>query len=165
MMKTISKYLPFIAIGLIAVAFGLLAIPGSFFRFDPHAYNGYQAIFYADTILQKNASFAHASVGGIIAMSLAVLAVPFFFLVKKSSASYLLAGVLTAVSGILFLAMKLWFAIIYRGNGSWDILWVTYVIGALLVIAGGLSIYCSIILLREEKVAPLKDKSYSYLKK
>ena len=165
MMKTISKYLPFIAIGLIAVAFGLLAIPQSFFAYNAGKFNGYEAIFYANTYLEDNATFAHASVGGIIAMSLAVLAVPFFFLVKKSSASYLLAGILTSVSGILFLAMKLWFAIIYRGNGAWDILWVTYVIGALLVIAGGLSIYCSIILLKEEKVAPLKDKSYSYLKK
>ncbi len=168
MIKLVSKYLPFIAIGLIAVAFGLLAIPGQFFYYNSTtsgACNGYEAIFYASEYLQNNATFAHASVGGIIAMSLAVLAVPFFFLVKKSSASYLLAGILTSVSGILFLAMKLWFAIIYRGNGAWDILWVTYVIGALLVIAGGLSIYCSIILLREEKVAPLKDKSYSYLKK
>lgn len=165
MMKLVSKYLPYVVIGLIVLAFGLLAIPKSFFSYAPHSYNGYQAIFFADDILKENATFAHASVGGIIAMSLAVLAVPFFFLVKKSSASYLLAGILTSVSGILFLAMKLWFAIIYRGNGAWDILWVTYVIGALLVIAGGLSIYCSIILLREEKVAPLKDKSYSYLKK
>ena len=165
MMKLVSKYLPYVAIGLIVLAFGLLAIPGSFFTYAPRSYNGYQAIFYADTLLQENATFARASVGGIIAMSLAVLAVPFFFLVKKSSASYLLAGVLTAVSGTLVLAMKLWFAIIYRGNGSWEILWVTYVIGALLLVAGGLAIYSSIVLLNEEKASPLKSKGYSYIKK
>ena len=165
MMKLVSKYLPFVAIGLIAVAFGLLAIPGQFFYCNAGNFNGYEAIFYANTYLSDNASFAHASVGGIIAMSLAVLAVPFFFLVKKSNASYLLAGILTSVSGAMFLAMKLWFAIIYRGNGAWDILWVTYVIGGLLLIAGGLAIYCSIVLLREEKSAPLKTKGYSYISK
>ena len=162
MKEKLAKYIPYISIGVIVLAFGFLALPGQFFKYFTQSYSGYEVIFFTPDYLTSNAN-GRVSAGGIIAMVLIALAIPSYLFWKKSSASSLLAGILTTLGGIMFLLMPLWMAIIYRGNPDNPLKWVTYVIGSLLLVVGALSIFFAVIRLKEEKAAPLK-KNYSYIK-
>ena len=163
LVNVLRKYLHFIGIGVIALVFGLLFIP-QFLRVDTLVVNGYEAIFYNEYIW-NNITSAHSSVAGIIALILLVLACALFALSQKSSAAHLFAGVFMGISSLLFFFMQLWFDIIFRGVHSYSILWLSYVLASLLLIVAAFTIYTAILRLGEEKAAPVKSSTYSYLSK
>ena len=164
------KYLPISAMGITILCLGLLFIPQSFLQFKViNQYSGFEALFFfswGNDYLRNNAgSNGGPIVIGIIAMVLMILSAPLYALSKKSSAAMLLGSILTVIGAVIFLSMELWIKSVYKGNGS--SFYMTYVIGGLLLVTGGLGIYASIVRLLEEKNAPVKSstKSYSYLKK
>ena len=148
------KYLPISAMGITVLCLGLLFIPQSFLQFKViNQYSGYAGSNGGPIVI------------GIVAMVLLILSAPLYALSKKSSAAMLLGSILTVIGAVIFLSMELWIKSVYKGNGS--SFYMTYVIGGLLLVTGGLGIYASIVRLLEEKNAPVKSstKSYSYLKK
>ena len=164
MKETLKKYIPYCGICAAVLAIGLVFVPGfAHYGNNAEMYSGFQAIFYIPQYLQDNTTNGRASVAGIIALILLVLAIPSYVFHKKSSALLLLGGILNTVAGILFLLMDFWFKIIYRGQAV-NIDFMTYLIGAMVLIVGGLTIYTAILLLLEEKKNPVKSNKYSYIK-
>ena len=172
-MTKYNKWVVIIAIAVVAITFGLLAIPNSFAVVTRGYYqlNGYEWAFAFKfkeagvNGLRKAVPNARCSGLAIAAMVMILLSVPLNIIYKKSALYEFLAGLLLAVGGILFLLMTISGAVIY--SGEYKILWVTYVIGALLLVAGAAVMYVSVLLLRDEKKALLAPKSqeYSYLNK
>lgn len=171
-MTKYNKWVVIIAIAIVAITFGLLAIPNSFAVVTRGNFqlNGYEWTFAfkfieKDFNVLRKVTDARVSVQTVVALVFALLSVPLVIIHKKSALYELLAGLLLIVSGFMFLLMIISAHNIY--GGECNILWVTYVIGILHLIIGGLLVYVSVLLLKKEKEALVSNKSqgYSYLKK
>ena len=175
-MKKNLFYASIASVVIIAISFGLLALPGQFYNLILEKTNpqpvmsGYEFIFNAlpETFKSYTGVYEVGASGlGIAALVMMVLALPCFILVRKSSALPLFGAILIFIAGLFFLLMKPWGADpmfkAYIKSGA--VLWVSYVIGALLVLAAIAIVYFTIKVLKEEKVAPKSNVGYSYLKK
>lgn len=158
------------SIAVIAVVFGLLALPGQFIV-DNGApalglpLSGYEFIFRA--VNKDTYVWSHSvSASGIAAIVIMAVAAASYALHKFSSSLILLGGLLNVTASILFFAMEASKNDVY--SGSYKLVkvgWVAYIAGALLLIAGLISMYVAIKLFIEEKKHMSEKQSYSYLKK
>ena len=179
-----------IGIAAIALSLLLMLLPGQFADLLPSKngdaqfyLNGYEFFFNTKTV---NGTTYNPGVpgkdfvlpAGIIIFVLMTLTIVSFVFYKKSSALLLLAGLLEVVTSVFFFAMeanaKKYYQIfwstteqgktVYQGS----IQWVSYVCGALLVLAGAFAIYKAIMIMRDEIKHPQvqsKTPTYNYLKK
>ena len=171
MKNFVMKYGKWVAIAVVVISFGLLAIPG-FFKLTPNSFNGYEMIFRFK--FEKGSDFNWlASNGnnsvctiGIVALVFALLSGVSVAFDKKSCALDILSGVLLVFSGIVFLSMQAWAVICYKRTNlsECSIGAVSYVIGALQLLVGAMITYKGFSILKEEKSNP-KAVTYSYLKK
>lgn len=158
------------SIAAIILACGLLAIPQFIV---PNNYpvlesiSGYQFFFKAvGEIYEKNSHIGHVSGLGIASIVLMALALISYVLAFKSSAFSMLGGLLNVATSILFFAMEASKKNVYGSFHTFvTVGWVAYVIGALLVLTGLVSIYYSFKSMQVEKKELSNKKSYSYLKK
>lgn len=170
MMKDRTKLVVFASIIAIVVSCGLLAIPQfiipSGFK-NPTLLNGYQFFFHLGGD-NYNATYGASSVSGlgIACLVVMVLALASYALYKLSSALVLLGGLLNVASAIMFFAMSASKDSVYGVKRNFVYVgWTNYVIGALLILTGLLSIYVAIRLFMQEKKQLSDKQSYSYLKK
>lgn len=164
-----------ISIGAIVISLLLLLVPG-FAHYTPfkdgyEAYaNGYQFIF--NTVTHEGAiasAYGSGIVGaGVAIIVLSALAITSFCFTKKSSFFVLLGGLISLTNSILFFSMEASAGKVYKVYDKGTICgWVTYVIGALLIIAAAYAIFTSIKMMRDEIKHPQTSKgtTYNYLKK
>ncbi len=174
------------ALLVVLLSFGLLAIPGQFAHYGPlnlsskvaserflYRLSGYQWIF--GTVETKlGAKIGSASAQGIAAFSILALCVPGLLFSKKSSFVALLTTLALITVSILFFSIS---AAGPKAYPNWHIqpadndyaliLWVAYVIGGLLILAGALMGYRTFKVMKDEVKSPAKAKgpTYSYLHK
>ena len=121
---------------------------------------------------------AKALPAAIAIIVLFVVAIASLVLYKKSSALFLLGGVAEVVSSIFFFAMEASVNKFYDSKVSTTIygeakfepviLWVSYLAGALLLLAGAYVIYKAILVMKDEVKHPQAQAggpTYNYLKK
>ncbi len=179
-----------VGIAAIVLSLLLMLLPGQFAdlrtsTIDRNKLNGYEFLFntfYRDGkwFHYENRAFIEGA-GKVLPAAIAiivlfVLSIVCFCFYKKSSAILMLGGLLTVVSSIFFFAMESnaakKYGLVYANtvNGKAHYLgvvsWASYVIGAILLIAGAFAIYKSILMLKEEIKHPQQPKKndYSYLK-
>lgn len=157
-----------VALALVVVAVGLLAIPFGFASKVPYDYSGFEVIFHyglRDGIdaLGRNTPNARASVANIIALVFAALAVVSYAFNKKSTVLSLLGGICSGLAGLFFLSNELWIAVAYK-NAQLVLGWMTYVVGVILVVASVGTIFHAVKALNEEKQVIETKQNYSYLK-
>lgn len=159
-----------VALVVVVLTCGFLALPGQFAEIRGSYYSGFETLFnYAkkgDTI-----NYLHDNVGGrvsvayifIIVFTLAAIAS--LLAHKKGSAMVIVSGSLFALTGLMYFMMRIWLTIVYASNIN-SMNWVTYVNGALLVALGAFLIYLGIKLYQQERAKLLETKAqkYSYLK-
>ena len=167
--QILFKVIPFVSIAVLVLAFGFIFIPHSFvmFRenFAQYSFSGFEVFFLANQYFTDNISTATVSAAGIITISFLVLAVVANVFANKASFLKLIAGILTSVTGFMFMAMQLWMLFKYASYTP-VALWIPYINGTFLLACGGLTIWGAVDLLVKEKNAPFTaNKSYSYLKK
>ena len=119
----------------------------------------------------------YALPAAIAIIVLFVISIVSLVLYKKSSALFLLGGVTEVASSVFFFAMeanvnKFYSTVTdtYHGKITFVpvINWVSYVAGALLLLAGAYAIYKAILMMRDEIKHPQSQAggpTYSYLKK
>ena len=167
---------------IVALSFILLAIPKSFAHLgvehvNPNTYHyylsGYEWMF--GTV--KNAldkAIGSAVPAGIAALSLLALSFVGLCFSKKSSFVALLTSLALITVAILFFASGAATAKAYPDlyqiaeNGEFsNMYWAPYVIASLTLIAGGLMMYRTILVMKDEVKRPTQAKgpSYSYLHK
>ncbi|MCQ2793655.1 MAG: hypothetical protein MJ221_04545 [Bacilli bacterium] len=156
-----------IAIVVLALVCGLLAIPNQFAEFGNNAYSGYETIFAFKIIDGKNYHTdnygGRPSVLGIISLVFILLGAISLAFTKKSKSLPVLGGVCVSLSGLFFLLMDLSLATIYKRKIA--LYWETYVVGGILLLLGIYLIYIGILYIREDKIGSKADsKQYSYLK-
>ena len=163
-----------ITIAVLVLTCGLLAIPGQFANIVSKNFSGYEVIFrYADiggiNYLEKNVADSRASVAGILTLVFILFALVslVYSVISKDEEgkmpTAILGGSCALISGIIFLTMYLWMAVIYKG--SFALHWLTYVTGAFITILGIALIVFGIMGIKENR-ASLGSKSvkYNYLK-
>ena len=174
------------ALLVVLLSLGLLALPGQFAHYGPlnlsskvaserflYRLSGYQWIF--GTVENKLGSkIGSASAQGIAAFSLLVLCVPGLIFSKKSSFVALLTTLALVTVSVLFFSIS---AAGVKSYPNWHIqpkdnayaliLWVAYVIGGLLILAGGLMGFRTFKVMKDEVKRPSQSKgpTYSYLHK
>ena len=175
-MKFLKQYrVAVLSIGAIVLSLLLLLIPG-FAHFekigDDYQYlaNGYQFFFNLKAHNGEVASkFGTGNVkAGIAIIVLSGLALIMFCLTKFSSFFVLMGGLMNLTNSILFFSMEASANKVYPPHDDWTTCgWVTYFIGALLVIAAGYALYKAVLMMRDEIKHPAQPKgpSYNYLKK
>ena len=173
---------------VVLLSFGLLALPGQFAHYGPlnlsskvaserfkYFYNGYQWMFATKEDVLGN-QIGKPVAQAIAALVMLGLCVPGLLFSKKSSFVALLTSLALITVSVLFFSISAAGAKCYTGgydfmpaedNAYYLILWVPYVIGGLLVIAGGFMLYRTILVMRNEVKSPTQSKgpTYSYLKK
>ena len=171
---------------IVLLALGLLALPGQFAHYGPlnlsskvaserfrYRLSGYQWMFGTTEDILGN-KIGSASAQGIASFVLLVLCVPGLLFSKKSSFVALLTSLALITAAILFFSISAAGPKSYPvyhirpEDGSYSlILWVAYVIGGLVILAGGLMLYRTILVMRNEIKSPTQSKgpTYSYLKK
>lgn len=179
MKKSMMRYGHWIALGCLVLVLILLGLPGQFLSLgSSDKLSGYEFIFHARYGGGKNvidqlllASNTRASAAGIIGFFLILFAMPACIIAIKNKMPALIFGSGVLLAAIFFFAMQgISTAIGYPrpdGSGVNDaghILWVAYVNGVLLLLAGGLLVTEGVFALTEEKAKILTGKSYSYLR-
>ena len=158
------------SIAAIILACGLLAIPQFIV---PNNYpvlesiSGYQFFFKAvGEVYEKNSHIGHVSGLGIASIVLMALALISYVFAFKSSAFSMLGGLLNVATSILFFAMEASKKNVYGSFYSFvRVSFISYIIGALLLISGFASIIISFVSMKVEKKDLSSKKSYSYIKK
>lgn len=164
-----------ISIGAIVVSLALLFVPGfahiywceDHFKYLP---NGYQFLF---NLMVKSEGSGNLLGSGVIGAGIAIfvlmgLAIASFCLSRKSSFFVLLGGLFNFVISILFFSMEASAAKSYTPATDYATCgWVTYVLGAIMLLAAIYAIYVAIKMMKDEIKHPVnqKNQSYSYLKK
>lgn len=162
---------------IVVLSFAFLAIPG-FVKFQTYlngswkySLNGYQFFFNtAEVIGGTGAKLGRHVVGqGIAIIVMLAAAIAGLIFSKKSSFVLMLTGLDLLVVSILF------YSIAAKGNEAYEPMltfgykygWVTFVLGSLVLIAAGLLIYKTVLVMKDEIKHPSKPQgpSYSYLKK
>lgn len=173
-----------LALVIVLLSFGLLALPGQFAHYWPDIYaggkqtykyymSGYQWIFNLEVVpkgLTDGVKIGKSAVPhGIAAIVLLGLCVPGLLFSKKSSFVAMLTSLALIVAAILFFTVASYGPKFYEfsqpDKGS-RISWVPYVIGGLTILAGAAMTYRTVIVMKNEIKSPSqsKGKSYSYLK-
>ena len=175
---------------VVVLAFVFLALPGQFAHFGKNAdsflykLSGYQFIFAKGknsitgkliTDTYKNIKVIKQGVTIIVMLGLSLVGLLFS---KKSSFVALLTSIILIVVAILFFTISVAGAKVYTnpvfqpadkkiGEKYSLYLWVPYVLGGLILIAGGFMLYRTILVLRDEVKHPVQQKgpSYNYLHK
>ena len=177
-----------LALIIVLLSFVLLVLPGQFAHYGvkdltskvaserfKYNLNGYQWMFAT----QKNVygeQVGKPVAQGIAALVMLALCVPGLLFSKKSSFVALLTTLIMITVSILFFSISAAGAKCYTGSLDFIpakdhtyylILWVPYVIGGLLILAGLLMGYRTFKVMKEEAKAPTKAKgpTYSYLHK
>lgn len=171
---------------IVVLSLVLLAIPKSFAHLGVdvikkgantyHYYmSGYEWMFgTVKKIGDAKTAIGSAVPAGIAALSLLALSFCGLCFSKKSSFAALLTSLALITVAILFFASSAATAKAYPDvyqiaeNGEFsNMSWAPYVIGALTLIAGGLMMYRTILVMRDEVKRPTQTKgtSYSYLHK
>lgn len=167
---------------IVILSFVLLALPGQFAHFgikhiNPNTYrfylSGYQWMFGSVEDVLGNA-IGSAVGSGIAAFVILILAFGGLFFSKKSSFVSLLVSLALITVAILFFTSSSATAKAYSTvyvlseNGEFhNMAWVPYVVGSLTIIAGGLMMYRTVLVLKDEVKRPTQGKgpTYSYLHK
>lgn len=166
------------ALAVIVLTFGLLAIPG-FSRDvlvgDSFKYylSGYETFFntrYTAAAVLETKVFKGVLGAGIAAFVMLILSFVGLLFSKKSSFVMALTGLSLVTVAFLFLTMEPSVRNIlthYPYEDNFVCGCITYIIGALLLIAGGLVIYKTVLRMKDEIKHPSKAQgpSYNYLKK
>ena len=191
-MKLVGKCLAFVkenkiivfALAVVLLSFVFLALPGQFAHYNVSGYvknhytfkynlNGYQWFFgtFEDHLGNKIGS---ASAQGIAIFVMLILCVPGLLFSKKSSFVALLTSLALVTIAILFFtisaagpkAYPLWHVKAKDSEYSL-ILWVPYLLGSLIILAGGAMCYRTFLVMKDEVKHPTASKgpTYSYLKK
>ena len=174
---------------IVLLTFGFLALPGQFAHYDlgpidshgraTFTYNlsGYEWIFA--TVRKVGSTSKKEYIGSVVPSGIAELALLALSIVglcfsKKSSFVSLLVSLTLITIAILFfctsaassVSYHYYHAVAEKGDFS-NIGWVPYVVASLNLIAGGLMMFRTILVLKEEAKHPVQQKgpSYSYLKK
>ena len=173
MKEKLFKRASLISLVVIVLSLAALFIPQSFINFQSNAersYSGLEVFFHFNWAIGNNTSGylannlgGRVSAAGIVFLSLSVLAAVCFVFAKKTTALKLFGGILEVLASIVMLSMELWMLIIYP-NKNPVVLWVAYVFGGLLLLAGALAIWASVVDLKQEKQQAFTKKGYSYLK-
>ena len=169
-----------LALVIVLLSFGFLALPGQFAHYSANGKNtffynlsGYQWMFGTAKNSLGN-EIGSASAQGIAALALLALCVPGLLFSKKSSFVALLTTLALITVSILFFSIS---AAGPKAYPNWHIqpadndyaliLWVAYVIGGLLILAGALMGYRTFKVMKDEVKSPAKAKgpTYSYLHK
>lgn len=168
------------ALAVIILSFIFLALPGQFAHADlvPNKgfstkFGGYEFIFNTKEDVLGNAygKVVGAGVAAIVMLALSVVGLIFS---NKSSFVTIVTGLMLITVSILFFTMEKSAINTYGSihtfwyNDMYHIInWVAYVCGGLIVIAGALVVYKSIMMMKDEIKHPAKAKgpTYNYLKK
>jgi hypothetical protein len=193
-MKVIGKALAFIkenkiivfALAIVLLSFVFLALPGQFAHYgilnlkskvpsERFAYrlSGYEWMFATkENILGSKIGSVPAQ--GIAIFVMLILCVPGLLFSKKSSFVSLLTSLALITISVLFFTisaagLKAYPAFLPAKNGEYSLmLWVPYVLGSLIVIAGLLMSYRTFKVMKDEvqhPTASTKGPSYNYLHK
>ena len=175
------------ALVVVLLSFALLALPGQFAHYGvkdltskvaserfKYNLNGYQWMFATKEDIHGN-QVGKPVAQGIAAFVMLVLCVPGLLFSKKSSFVALLTTLALITISVLYFSISVAGAKCYSGidfmpaedHAYYLILWVPYVIGGLLVIAGLLMGYRTFIVMKNEVKSPTQSKgpTYSYLHK
>ena len=171
------------ALLVVLLSFVLLALPGQFAHYGINGYkngrytfeyhlNGYQWMFGTVEDVFGN-KIGSASAQGIAAFVMLVLCVPGLLFSKKSSFVALLTSLALITISVLYFTisaagLKAYPNFVQAEDNAYTLmLWVPYVIGSLVLIAGGLMGYHTFLVMKEEVKRPSQSKGphYSYLKK
>ena len=191
-MKLVGKCLQFCkenkiivcALVVVLLSFVFLALPGQFAHYYPdvvvkghqtfkYNLNGYQWFFgtFKDGLGNKIGS---ASAQGIAIFVMLILCIPGLLFSKKSSFVALLTSLALVTIAVLFFTIS---AAGPKAYPNWHIpeadhkysliCWVPYVLGALIILAGGAMCYRTFLVMKDEVKHPTASKgpTYSYLKK
>lgn len=168
------------ALCIVLLSFGLLALPGQFAHYGlltankfKYNFSGYQWMFGLGKDPYTDNQVGKAVPQAIVALSFLVLCVPGLLFSKKSSFVSLLTSIILVATSILFFTISLAGEKAYQDIGPVKldnysyILWVPYVIGGLLILAGGLMLFRTIRAMKDEIKNPSQPKgpSYNYLHK
>ena len=182
-MKIIKNRAILITLIIVVLSFVLLALPGQFAHFGvekfvprtTYKYNlsGYQWMF--GTVKNSLDNAIGSAVGsGIAAFVILILVFVGLFFCKKSSFVSLLVSLALITVAILFFSSSAATAKAYsevyvlseKGDFT-NMSWVPYVIASLTLIGGGIMMYRTVLVMKEEVKRPSQGKgpSYSYLHK
>ncbi len=160
------------SLAVILLSFGLLAIPQFIVptlekNVDSiPSFSGYQFFFNAvSDHIKNNIGMSHVSGLGIASIILMVLALCSYVFAKKSSALVMLGGLLNVATSVLFFAMEASKKSVFTKYSLYAVGWVSYLIGALLVLSGLVSICFAFRMMQSEKKVIASKSSYSYIKK
>ena len=182
-MKIIKNRAILITLIIVVLSFVLLALPGQFAHFGvdkfvprtTYKYNlsGYQWMFgTVKNTLDKAIGSAVGS--GIAAFVILILVFVGLFFCKKSSFISLLVSLALIAVAIIFFASSAATAKAYSSvyvlseNGDFtNMSWVPYVVASLTLIGGGIMMYRTVLVMKEEVKRPSQGKgpTYSYLHK
>ena len=167
-----------LALVVVLLSFGFLALPGQFAHYYANGkntffynLNGYQWMFGTVKKALGNA-IGKASAHGIAALVLLAICVPGLLFSKKSSFVALLTTLALITVAVLFFTVSAAGAKAYPtyhtyGKGDYAYGWVPYLIGGLLIAAALLMGYRTFLVMRDEVKRPTQQKGpqYNYLHK
>lgn len=162
---------------VIVLAFIFLALPGQFAHYgigikSTYLYDisGYQFIF--GTLKDSAGNAVGKCVGqGIAIFVMLILTVAGLVFSKKSSFVCMLTGLSLLVISILFFTISVAGQKVYVAFdviGKYKYGWVPYLLGALILVAAGLVIYKTVLMMKDEIKHPTasnKGPTYNYLHK
>ena len=170
-----------LALVIVLLSFGLLALPGQFAHYGfniatkaserwNHHLSGYQWMFGTYTTKYTNSTLGGPVAQGIAAFVMLILCVPGLIFSKKSSFVALITSLALITISVLFFTMSVAGAKVYTEIKPEDysfMSWVPYVIGGLTAVAGLLMGYRTFKVMKDEVKSPAKAKgpTYSYLHK
>lgn len=192
-MKLLSKTIAFVrenkiitfAFAVVILSFVFLALPGQFAHYGPlnlsqkpyefaYKLSGYQFIFGTVKNSFTGEKIGHYSKEGVAIFVLLILTIPGLIFSKKSSFVSLVTGLVLVTVSILFFTiskagLKAYPSFLQEENHLYSlILWVPYVLGGFIIIAGGLVLYRTVMVMKDEVKHPTqstKGPSYNYLHK
>ena len=167
-----------LALIIVLLSFGFLALPGQFAHYAANGkktffynLNGYQWMFGTIENISGN-KIGSASAHGIAALSLLGLCVPGLLFSKKSSFVALLTTLAMITVAVLFFTISAAGAKAYPtfhnyGKGDYLYGWVPYLLGGLIVASALLMGYRTFKVMRDEVKRPAQAKgpTYNYLHK
>ena len=173
-MQKRTKLVSFVALAIVVICLGILAIPGfAKLTSNTATFSGYETIFHyanrPDIKLDGNA--IKAVIPGSKAMGIDIAALVFiaFALVSyafsgKSTVLPVVGGAFSVLASIIFFSNALWIKTAYNKSNLITLSWSTYVVGGLLIVAGIATLFYGIKDLIAEKNTLSSKQGYSYLK-